>query len=95
MYGEGGGQGSWGLRARGAGPPLFFRHHTLPGGRGECGRREGLSSLVQDLAAESGAVKPDLSTIKGTCGNPLPVKSESLGKPVWPLKCRLKDTTQS
>ena len=62
---------------------------------GEQGRREGLSSSIQDLAAKSVAVKPDLSTIKGTCGNLLPAKSESSGKPVWPLKCRLKDTTQS
>ena len=50
---------------------------------GEQGRREGLSSSVQDLAAESVAVKPDLSTIKGTCENPLPAKSESLGKLLW------------
>lgn len=42
---------------------------------GEQGRREGLSSSVQDLAAKSVAVKPDLSTIKGTCGNLLPAKS--------------------
>ena len=41
------------------------------------------------------AVKPDLSTTKGTCGNPLPAKSESSGKPVWPLKRQLQDTTQS
>ena len=77
--------GGWGLRARGTGPVLFFSSniHCLGG---EQGRREGLSSSVQDLAAKSVAVKPDLSTIKGTCGNLLPAKSESSGKPVWPLK---------
>lgn len=62
---------------------------------GEQGRREGLSSSVQDLAAKSVAVKPDLSTIKGTCGNLLPAKNESSGRPVWSLKRQLKDTTQS
>lgn len=52
-----------------------------------------LSSLVENtnpqsriLTAESGAVKPDLSEIKGTCGNPLPAKGESLGKPLQLLE---------
>lgn len=35
--------------------------------------------LSRTLAAEPMAVKPDLSNIKGTCGNPLPAKGESLG----------------
>lgn len=38
------------------------------------------------LTAESVAVKPDLSEIKGTCGNPLPAKGESLGKPLQLLE---------
>lgn len=42
--------------------------------------------LSPGSAAQWVAVNPDLSTIKGTCGNPLPAKSESLGKPVWPRK---------
>lgn len=68
------------------GPFLLYRKHQPPS--------------PGTLAAESVAVRPDLSEIKGTCGNPLPAKGESLGEAGWasggsPLKCQqLKNTTQ-
>lgn len=89
MYGGGGGGGRLGAEGtRHRSRAVFSRNiHCLGGEQGwREGLWEGLSSSVQDLAAKSVAVKPDLSTIKGTCGNLLPAKSESSGKPVWPLK---------
>lgn len=88
---EGGRSGGHGVqRAQDLSPMLTFRQHLRPGW--EAGGERQHQPLSRIPAAESAAVKPDLSEVKGTCGNPPPAKGESSGSR-WasggsPLKCQ-------
>lgn len=92
MYGDEDGQkGAHGVqKAQDLGPMLIFRQHFRPGW--EAGGERKHQPLSRILAAESAAVKPDLSEVKGTCGNPLPAKGASSGSRLAsggsPLKCQ-------
>lgn len=90
MYGrEDGQEGAHGVRkAQDLGPMLTFRQHLRPGW--EAGGEREHQPLSRILAAELAAVQPDLSEVKGTCGNPLPAKGESSGSR-WLLEGPLRN----